>query len=315
MKKYKILTWHVHGNYLYYLSQIPHQILLPVDKKKSGDYIGKGSGFPWGKNVIEVPADKIRKEKIDCVLFQRESHYTEEQFDLLSGAQLKAPKIFLEHNPPGQHPSNSRHIVNDANVLMVHVTRYNKLMWDCGVTPVDYIAHGVKVPEDAVYKGSLRSGIVVINHIKERERMMGYDIFKQARERIPLDLAGMKSAEIGGLGEISHKDLPYRMARYRFLFTPMRYTSLALAVCEAMMIGLPIVGLPATEMVSFIENDVNGFLSSDFECLYKKMGQLLDNHAYAKRLSAGAKECARRLFGIDRFVSDWNRVLKNRIEG
>lgn len=39
-------------------------------------------------------------------------------------------------------------------------------------------------------------------------------------------------------------------ARYRFLFNPIRYTSLGLAVIEAMMIGMPVVALGTTDMVS-----------------------------------------------------------------
>jgi len=43
-------------------------------------------------------------------------------------------------------------------------------------------------------------------------------------------------------------------AEYRFFFNPVRYTSLPLAVCEAMTIGMPIVGLATTELVSVIRN-------------------------------------------------------------
>lgn len=36
--KLRILTWHVHGNYLYYLSQVPHQFYVlsrTISRKKS----------------------------------------------------------------------------------------------------------------------------------------------------------------------------------------------------------------------------------------------------------------------------------------
>jgi len=313
MRQYKILTWHVHGNYLYYLSQVPHLFYLPVDSQKQGDYMGKGSGFEWGKNVIEVPAEEVKKLDLDCVLFQREAHYTTEQFRILSEKQRNLPKIFLEHNPPLPHPTDTKHPVDDPNVLIVHVTGYNRLMWDCGRSPVTIIPHGVLTPRDAVYSGELESGITVINHIKERGRLMGYDLFQSVRRFLPLELAGMGSSPVGGLGEISHEELPYRLAKYRFFFSPIRYTSMPLSLCEAMMIGLPVIGLPATEMIFVVKNGINGYLNNDTNRLIKKMKRLLKDHNYAKRLGAGARQYAKKNFSIFRFVNDWNHALTKRI--
>jgi len=42
----------------------------------------------------------------------------------------------------------------------------------------------------------------------------------------------------------------------RFFFNPIRYTSLGLAVCEAMMVGMPIIGLATTEMATTVQNDL-----------------------------------------------------------
>ena len=51
----------------------------------------------------------------------------------------------------------------------------------------------------------------------------------------------MDSESVGGIGEVPPVKLPRFMARYRFFFHPIRYTSLGLAVCEAMMLGKPAV--------------------------------------------------------------------------
>ncbi len=58
----------------------------------------------------------------------------------------------------------------------------------------------------------------------------------------------MGAEEAGGLGEVRHVELAAFAARYRFFFNPIRYTSLGLAVIEAMMVGMPIVALATTEM-------------------------------------------------------------------
>jgi len=51
----------------------------------------------------------------------------------------------------------------------------------------------------------------------------------------------------------------------------VRYTSLPLAVCEAMTIGMPIVGLATTELVSVIRNGHNGYVDTRIERLIDVM--------------------------------------------
>jgi len=123
----------------------------------------------------------------------------------------------------------------------------------------------------------------------------------------------MKSAEIGGIGEIHYRYLHQRVAEYRFLFSPMRYSSLPLAVIEAMTMGMPIVALATTELPTVIQNDVHGYVSTDPEELLERMQYLLDNPAEARRMGNNARELARRDFSLTRFVEDWNAVFAEAI--
>ncbi|MFX6149390.1 glycosyltransferase, partial [Acinetobacter baumannii] len=77
--------------------------------------------------------------------------------------------------------------------------------------------------------------------------------------QVPLDLVGMGAEEAGGLGEVPNPELAAFIAHYRFFFNPIRYTSLGLAVVEAMMIGMPVVGMATTEMSTAIRNEYNGY--------------------------------------------------------
>lgn len=131
----RILTWHIHGSYLYYLTQVPHQFYLPVKPGKPEGYGGRLPGFDWGENVHDMAADEVRHQPFDCILFQSRKNYLEDQFEILSEAQRQLPRIYLEHDPPQAHPTNTTHIVNDPKILLVQVTHFNDLMWDCGVTP------------------------------------------------------------------------------------------------------------------------------------------------------------------------------------
>jgi glycosyltransferase involved in cell wall biosynthesis len=103
------------------------------------------------------------------------------------------------------------------------------------------------------------------------------------------------------------------MAQYRFLFSPIRYTSLPLAVVEAMTIGLPVVALATTELPTVIENGVTGFVSCNLDTLIGHMRLLLDDVDLARRLGENARTEALRRFGLSRFIEDWNRTFERAI--
>ena len=305
----RILTWHIHGSYLYYLVQSPHEFYLPVKPGRMEGYGGRAGSFPWPDNVHDVPAAQVKDLDLDCILFQSKRNYLEDQFEILSEEQRSLPRLYLEHDPPREHPTDTRHWVDDPNILLVHVTHFNDLMWDSGRTPTRVIEHGVMVPEDVRYTGEIDRGLVVVNGLAHRGRRLGADIFERVRRQVPLDLVGMEASRLDGIGEVAHEQLPAFEAHYRFFFNPIRYTSLGLAVLEAMMLGMPIVGLATTEMTTTVENGVSGYVDTNVENLVDFMQSLLKNPQKARRLGRGARRIAQERFNIQRFASDWNEAF------
>ena len=88
----RILTWHVHGNYLYYLSLTGHELFLPVTEDRSNPYGGRSDSFPFGPNVHEVPVAEIAGTNVDCLLYQSPGNYRDAQ-TLLSEAQRRLPAL------------------------------------------------------------------------------------------------------------------------------------------------------------------------------------------------------------------------------
>jgi len=310
-RRLRILTWHVHGNYLYYLSQVPHDFYIVTKPGYPPGYAGVGGALPWGDNVHEMPWDAVRAASFDCVLYQHRDHYTRDRETLLSAAQRGLPTIFLEHDPPQEHPTNTRHPVQDPSVLLVHVTPFNALMWDSGVTPVRVIEHGVVVNPAVRYSGTLARGISVVNHLARRGRRLGADVYAEARSKVPLDLVGMDAQAAGGIGEIGNTELAAFMARYRFFFNPIRYTSLGLAVVEAMSIGMPVIGLATTELSTVIRNGGNGYVDTRIDTLVDVMRRLIAQPQTAMRWGRAAARTAQERFGIGRFVTDWEAALRD----
>jgi glycosyltransferase involved in cell wall biosynthesis len=264
--------------------------------------------------VHDIPVDQVKHLDFDAILFQHRKNYEVDQYEILSPPQRQLPKIYLEHDPPQEHPTNTRHWVDDPSMLLVHVTHFNRLMWENNRTPATVIEHGVMVPQDVAYTGENEKGIVVVNNICKRGRRLGLDVFEKLSEKIPLDLVGMGSAELGGLGEVSHDELPALAATYRFFFNPIRYTSLGLSVCEAMMTGLPVVGLATTEMATAIENGRTGYVETDLDKLAARMRHLLYYPEHARELGQNARRYANRRFGIRRFADDWQHLVSRFVE-
>jgi len=303
VKPLRILTWHVHGSYLFNLVQVPFEFFLPIRPGRPEGYGGRSPGLPWPPNVHDVEVEEVPRLSIDCVLFQSRRNWIEDR-RILSEEQLRLPRIYLEHDPPRESPTGTRHPVDDPGTLLVHVTPFNDLMWDPGRTPTRVIDHGV-IDRGPLYSGEVPRGITVVNGLASRGRRLGLDVFLRAREEVPIDLAGMGSKELGGLGEVSHADLPGLEARYRFFFNPIRYTSLGLSVCEAMMAGMPSVGLATTEMATAVESGVSGWVDTDTGNLVLRMRDLLADPLEARRLGDGARRRALERFHISRFVRDW----------
>jgi hypothetical protein len=330
MRRLNILTWHTHGSYLYYLSHVPHEFHVLAKAGRPPGYGGRCGPFPFGPNVHDLPAETAREREFDCILFQEDHHWEKDQYELLTPAQRALPRVYLEHDPPGialpaggphgphaarqAWPTDTRHLIDDPGVLLVHVTPFNALMWDSGRTPTRVIEHGVAIPEGVRYGGERERGLVITNHLARRGRRMGADLYAAMRAEVPLDLLGMGSAEIDGpaaLGEIDHPELPAFAARYRFLFSPVRYSSLSLSTIEAMMAGMPVVALATTEMATVIENGVSGFASTDTRALLPAMRMLLQDPGLARRMGEQAKRSATDRFSIARFSADWDAALRH----
>jgi glycosyltransferase involved in cell wall biosynthesis len=310
MTRLKVLTWHVHGNYLYYLTQAPHDFYLATLPDHPAGHAGRTGTLPWGDNVHEVATDALHEHAFDVVLYQHRRHWEHDRVNVLSPAQRALPSIYLEHDPPQETPTDTVHPAASGDAHIVHVTAFNALMWNNGAAPVTVIDHGALVPANARYSGERSEGIVVVNHLAGRGRRLGADVFERARRDVPLVLVGMDSERLGGIGEAPNLELPAVMSRYRYFFNPIRWTSLPLSVVEAMHVGLPIVALATTELPSVIDNEVNGYVHTRLDRLVDVMRALQHDAPLAAQWGRAARDTARQRFGIDRFAADWDRLLR-----
>ncbi|HEX8259325.1 MAG TPA: glycosyltransferase family 4 protein, partial [Rubrobacteraceae bacterium] len=265
---------------------------------------------------IQVPAEEVRDLDLDLVIYQTEKNFFEDAREILTPEQRALPAIYLEHNTPQGRINEMVHPVNDPGVLLVHVTHFNDLFWDCRETPTRVIDHAVmpSIPEDS-YTGELDRGVSLVNDMPRRKRVVGGDVFQRASEEVPLDLFGFNSKEVaGGFGDLPQVEVHERMKAYRFYFNPIRYTSLPLSVLEAMEIGLPVVALATTELVTVIKDGENGFIDTNVDNLVYKMRRLLSEPEEARRIGDEGRRTVRERFGLERFAADWEAAFEEALQ-
>lgn len=321
-----ILLWHVHGSWTTSFVHGKHRYLVPVTPNRGPDGRGRARTYPWPENAVEITPSELATAEVDLVLLQRpeEEALATEWLGRRPGRDI--PAIYVEHNTPkdGAVP-NSRHPMADRDdVLIAHVTAFNQLYWDTGGTRTTVVDHGI-VPPTVNYSGELERLAVVINEPIRRWRVTGTDLLPRFAEIAPLDVFGLK---VTGLADrlglpadrvTSHDDLPQarmhaELARRRAYLHLCRWTSLGLSLIEAMAIGMPVVALAVTEAVMAVPPGA-GALATRVDDLLTATGQLLADPVSARRAGAVARLAARDRYGLDRFLTNWDRLLEEEVCG
>ncbi|HEX5198770.1 glycosyltransferase [Paractinoplanes rhizophilus] len=300
----RIMLWHVHGSWTTAFVQGKHQYLIPVNEARDSWGRGRAQTYDWPPTVEERPLAAIRDP--DVAIVQRPEE--------LALVPPRVPIIYVEHNTPKGDVPNTRHPMADRDgVLVVHVTHFNELFWDCGSTRTTVIEHGVVEPEPR-WTGELPRLAVVTNEPIRRGRVTGTDLFGRFAAVAPLDVYGMGVAGLAGDRIAAHDDPPQRamhaeVARRGAYLHLCRWTSLGLSLIEAMQMGMPVIGLATTEAIEAVPPDA-GVLSTDVSVLAEAARWLLEEPAAARRLGERARQVALTRYGLDRFLADWDRLLE-----
>ncbi|GIJ47058.1 glycosyl transferase [Virgisporangium aliadipatigenens] len=307
-----ILFWHVHGAWATAFVHGGHTYLVPVNAERDADGLGRARTYPWPENAVEVTPERLSTMDVDVAVLQRPHEY-ELMRRWLGGRRV--PVVYVEHNTPkdGAVPLSRHPMADRDDVTLVHVTHFNRLFWDAGGTRTTVIEHGI--PDPGVrWTGELSRIAVAINEPVRRGRVTGTDLLAAFTDAAPLDLFGMGVAELASDRIAAHEDPPQadlhrEMARRRLYLHPHRWTSLGLSLLEAMTIGMPVVVLATTEAVRAVPPEA-GAISTDPDELLDATRWLMRDDEAARRCGAVAREAALRRYGLARFLSDWDALLK-----
>ena len=320
----RILIWHVHGAWTTAFVQGPHTYLIPTNPRRDAYGLGRARTYPWPASAVELdtapgPSGVISMGPevdldVDVVVLQRPEEWRLAERMLGSRLGKSIPVVYVEHNTPKGDVPNTRHPMADRDgVTLVHVTHFNALFWDSGATAVRVVEHGI--PDPGVrYTGEQPRIAVAINEPVRRGRVTGTDLLPRFAEVAPVDVFGMNVTDLRMAGVDTHEDLPQaamhaEIVRRRVYLHPMRWTSLGLSLLEAMLCGMPVVALASTEAVMAVPPGA-GALSTNPEELVDAARWLVADDAAARRCGAVARAAVRQRYGLARFLSDWDALLK-----
>jgi hypothetical protein len=313
----RILLWHVHGSWTNAFVQGGHTYLLPRLPAGGVNGLGRARTWRWPESVVEVSPVQAAGADVDVVVLQRpeELHGLAETW--LGGRRpgIDLPAVYLEHNAPQGRVADLVHpAAGRCDIPVVHVTHFNDLFWDTGSAPTRVIEHGIVDPGDR-YTGELPRIGVVVNEPVRRHRVTGTDLLPRFAAVGRLDVFGMGVAALDGrAGMRAHEDLPQSalhdaLPRRRVYVHPFRWTSLGLALVEAMHLGMPVVALATTEAPEAVPAGC-GVISTNVDRLLAATRALLADPDGARALGAAGRSFALERYGLKRFLDDWDRLLE-----
>lgn len=309
-----VLAWHVHGSWMESFVSGRHHYLLPVTPDRGPDGRGR-CGRNWPATV-EVPVDRLADVDVDLVVLQRpeEVELAERWLGRRPGVDVAA--VYVEHNTPRWHASDSFHpLAHQRTIPIVHVTDFNRMMWDNGRAPSTVIEHGMADP-GARYVGDIPHAAAMINEPLRRGRVVGADLLGPLGEAIPIDVWGIGTEDLNdrrrrrvtGMGDVATASLLTAVARRRVYLHTARWTSLGMSLVEAMFLAMPVVAVASTAAPLVVTGEA-GVVSAHTGVLADALRHFLSDRAAAEIAGKAARAYAQSRFGIDRFHADWDELI------
>ncbi|MCU1547640.1 MAG: transferase [Arthrobacter sp.] len=314
----RILLWHVHGSWTDSFVRGSHEYLLPALAGGGAWGLGR-AGRDWPASVRDIALDALDADSVDAVVLQRPEELAEVARALGRRPGVELPAVYLEHNTPkGGVPNTVHPLADQVAIPLVHVTHFNELFWDGGSARTVVIEHGIPDP-GYLYTGDLPEQAVVVNEPVRRGRVTGTDLLSKFAAAAPLQVFGMGGGglpEATGLpssrlkirGDLRPAELHREMARCRVYVHPLRWTSLGLALLEAMHLGMPVVALATTEATRAVPPEA-GAISTNVDELARCAEMLIKDPEEARRRGLVARSAALERYGLEAFLNAWDTLL------
>lgn len=235
------------------------------------------------------------------------------QFQVFSelSKQLHIPILSLEHTlPPEFWPKavfeNARGMTGNINVF---ISDFSKKAWGFdGREDTRVIHHGIDTELFNNYNRD-RDNVLcsVVNDWVNRDYFCGYKVWEAIVQELPIRVYGDNPGLSVPTKNVTELVNVYNASSV-FLNTSI-VSPIPTALLEAMACGCAVVSTATCMIPSIIEHGVDGLISNDAKQLKEFSTFLLGNPEEARKLGNNARKKIQTMFGLDRFVNEWNAVF------
>lgn len=294
----KIIAYYVHSTRFAQMAQLPHEY-----------YFWRNDGSTWDEKYSTewgwIPPKPYN------VHFVNENH--SERYDVgIVGTEVQAEHLRGCYPDMPIIASCGDTIRDQYNGIVDAVVGLSKRNIQYCNHPNKYVIYpGIDDKLFNGYKGTIEKFLCVANLPERVELRRGMAVAVANSPNFVTIGIGSETVR-GGLGFIEPELVVKYMQDYRaFIYTANALCGICNAVCQAAMVGMPLILGDFADWKELIANGVNGYVSDDILELYKFAVKCITSIDFALEVSVKTREMALKYFNTKRFASDWDVVLSN----
>ena len=245
----------------------------------------------------------------DVVLCQNVMAHYEIASSICSYLQL--PMINLWHilPPIDWADEQFQFFSNLSGDVDVFISDYNRKVWGRNEANSRVLYHGVDTDFWKPVSSSERKQrmMSVVNDWVNRDWCCGYRIWERTAKDLPCYVVGGTP----GLSQPAEslESLRSDYSESQIFVNTSTHSPIPCSLLEAMACECAVVSTATCLIPEIIENGVNGFCTNDEDELRGYMTELLNDAELCKKLGKAARKTVEEMFGMDRFVEEWNNVI------
>ena len=312
-KSLTILDYSVHPGHQHELAKLGYEFY----------YLRENMRYDWRVNTRPQPFNthfitNCNPNDFDLIITHNVRQMRQVKHWQDSGMLRKdIPKIFIFHYQPHDEQTKEKMIPWAEDYHIIFNSYESQLSWNMPNPSQRTIIHGFDQDEWHKWKGGINGVLTVAGRMGNRSWVTGYDFWKSVVTELDCEKMVMGSnwsnmqpweKEI-----VRHSndwdDLKETFASYDVYFSPTLDSPFPRARSEAFVTGAPIVTTPNHNVNLYVENGISGFIVNDREEAVEYINMLLKDKKLRKRFSKNAREKAREVLNIDRFLQEWRNLI------